>query len=195
MKINLIEIKDPKILINQLEQLHQEKYIFRGQRDSESKLFPNAFRSDRRRLLAKNFPITEEIIFNNWLNSPELENCIKIQVRGAYLPKMYALKRLLCKWLILLFHYNHELHTHIEKNKQIMPADQLQLVKERPKDYWIQKNTLLKIKNRAFFAMHILWTIIWLLLFIFINYQPGEMTIVKKIGSKCDEDDGNWAIK
>lgn len=36
------------------------------------------------------------------------------------------------------------------------------------------------IKNGAFAAMHVLWIIVSLLLFIFINYQSGEITIVKK---------------
>lgn len=77
--MNLKELLSPNNLIQQLENLKEKKYVFRGQPNRQFFLLPNAFRVDTIRKMSCIYPSTNN--YYKWRESEELQKIIELYLK------------------------------------------------------------------------------------------------------------------
>lgn len=118
-------------LITELENLHRQKdtYIFRGHYDAKYILQPSAFREETRQKYDEAFPIKQEYISNEWLNSEKLSKKVKgaFSIENHVYNKFYPVCQLssgfiykkldeidrTIEWVIFIMKHNYSLTTNI----------------------------------------------------------------------------------
>lgn len=143
-------------LIERLEKLQQESYIFRGQSDASWSVIPNAFRKASLKEFEENFPARLDCL--QWPESSEI-NQIVIAHLGKPIQDLlqpYALQhRRLSKYIIYLMQYNYAITQYYsnlilrgEINEQQLPEEIQNLLRNMPAEHWAEKNTFITGVNQ-----------------------------------------------
>lgn len=132
----------PEKLIQKLEYLKENKFIFRGQPSRAFFLLPNAFRGDTIRKMQKIYPST--IKYNKWRESEDLQKIIRLYFNDTKPNPLVAINiARLHELTIYLLQYNYFIAKYISKFPEKFDSASLSTQKLRSPEFWIDEESFM----------------------------------------------------